>query len=89
MWSNAPYAGERVQVSLIAFGQRIGPHSVIVGDTTGLDEYGLLIEREHGGHVFIPWRNVSTVDKLTSRALFHLTSLQVGAPTLVDSGRAF
>lgn len=55
--------GKRVQVSLIA------PHPAtppgIVGTIQGIDAYGLLIERERGGSVFIPWSNVSIVEKLT------------------------
>lgn len=45
------HVGERDQVSLIA------PHPAtppgIVGTIQGIDEYGLLIERELGGSVFI------------------------------------
>ena len=56
--------GERVQVTLRASDRSLP--AAFVGAIAGTDEYGILIERESGGDVFIPWQNISTITKLTT-----------------------
>ena len=56
--------GERVDVALVSSDPR--SHALIDGTIAGTDEYGLLIERQNGESVFIPWSSVRTVTKVAT-----------------------
>jgi hypothetical protein len=56
--------GEHVDVTLVAYHPQL--RASIAGTIIGTDGYGILIERQSGGSVFIPWSSISTVTKVAT-----------------------